>query len=103
MIWVELRYYYVCMSVFKGRKFEIIVFTACFNSFQLKTLAKADIIHDFTEISSISLSISEICSSKFQICDTFSLLTQSSHFSHTITYCFSTCHAYLTPVLKVSK
>ena len=60
------------MSVFKGRNFEMIVFIACFDIFQLKTLAKADIIHDFTEISSISLFISEICS-----------LSQNSHISHT--------------------
>ena len=99
----KLRYYCVCMSVFKGRKFETIVFAACFDSFQLKTLAKADIIHDFTKNSSISLFILEICSSKFQNCDTFSLFTQFSHFSYTISYCFSTSLAYLTPVLTVSK
>ena len=99
----KLRYYCVWMSVFKGRKFKTIVFTACFNSFQLKTLAKADIIHDFTKNSSISLFILEICSSKFQNCDTFSLFTQFSHLSYTISYCFSTSHAYLTPVLTVSK
>ena len=93
MIRVKSWYYCVCMSVSKGKKFKIIVFTACFNIFQLKTLARAGTIHDFTEISSICLFILEICSNKFQICDTFSLFTQFSHFSYTITYCFSTIHA----------
>ena len=64
------------MSVFKGRKFEISVISAYFDIFQLKPVVKSDNIHDFTEISIFSLSKVEICSSKFQIVDSF------SHFSY---------------------
>ena len=40
----------------------------------------------------------EVCSSKFQIGDSF------SHFSlHTNSYCFSTRYLYLTPVLSVEQ
>ena len=63
------------MSVFKGRKFEIGVIIAYFDIFQLKP----DNIHDFTKISIISPFMVEICSSKFQIGDSFS---QFSHFSY---------------------
>ena len=71
---VKLRYYCAYMSVFKGRKFEISVICAYFNTFQLKAVVKFDNIHDCTEISSFSLFKVEICSSKFQIGD-------SSHIS----------------------
>ena len=64
------------MSVFKGRKFEISVIITYFDIFQLKPTAKADNIHDFTEISIFSLFKVEIYSSKFQIGDSF------SHFSY---------------------
>ena len=64
------------MSVFKGRKFEIIVNTAYFNTFQLKPIEKTDNIRDFTEIYIFSQFKVEVCSSKFQIGDSF------SHFSY---------------------
>ena len=64
------------MSDFKGRKFEIIVITAYFDIFQLKPIVNTDNIHDFTKISNFSLFRVEICSSKFQIGDSF------SHFSY---------------------
>ena len=67
----------LCMYVsFQSRKFEISVICAYFDIFQLKPVVKPDNIHDFTEISIFSLSKVEICSSKFQIGDSF------SHFSY---------------------
>ena len=53
-----------------------------FDIFQLKPIAKADNIHDFTKISIFSLFKVEICSSKFQIGDSFSHFSQFSHFSY---------------------
>ena len=97
MLWVKLRYYCAYMSVFKGRKFKISVI-AYFDIFQLKPITKPDNIHAFTKIPILSLFKEGICSSKFQICDTFSLFTQFSHFSYTISYCFSPVCAYLTSV-----
>ena len=79
------------MSVFKGRKFEIIVLTACFDTFQLKTLIKADNIHDFTKILGISLFKTEVCPNKFQIGDIF------SHFSHNCSY-----HTQLVIILALA-
>ena len=64
------------MSVFKGRKFEISVIITYFDIFQLKPVVRSDNIHDFTKISIFSLFKVEICSSKFQIGDSF------SHFSY---------------------
>ena len=64
------------MSDFKGRKFKIIVITAYFDIFQLKPIVNTDNICDFTKISSFSLFKVEICSTKFQIGDSF------SHFSY---------------------
>ena len=64
------------MSIFKGRKFEISVTSAYFDIFQLKPVVKSDNIHDFTKIPIFSLFRVEICSSKFQIGDSF------SHFSY---------------------
>ena len=81
------------MSDFKGRKFEIIVITTYLSIFQLKPIVKTDDIHNFTEISSFSQFKVEICSSRFQIGDSFSSLM-----SHTNSYCFSTYCIYLTPV-----
>ena len=46
---VEIRYYCGCMSVFKGRKFEIIVNIVYFNIFHLKPIIKPDNIHNFTK------------------------------------------------------
>ena len=63
------------MSVFKGRKFEISVISAYFDTFQLKPVVKSDNIHDFTEISIFSLFKVEIGSSNFQ-------LVTVSHISH---------------------
>ena len=47
-----------------------------FDIFQLKPIVKPDNIHNFIEIFIFSLFKVEICSSKFQICDSF------SHFSY---------------------
>ena len=84
------------ISDFKGRKFKIIVIAVYFDIFQLKSIVKTDNIHDFTQISSFSLFKVEICSSKFQIGDSF------SHFSyHTqLAIVLALRHAYLTPVLS---
>ena len=67
------------MSDFKGRKFEIIVITAYFDIFQLKPIVNTDNICNFTEISSFSLFKVEICSSKFQISDSFSHFSYHTH------------------------
>ena len=76
MIQLKLMYYCASMSDFKGGKFETIVITAYFDIFQLKPIVNTDNVHNFTKISSFSLSRVEICSSKFQIGDSF------SHFSY---------------------
>ena len=82
MLLVKLRYYHAYMSVFKGRKFKSSVIITYFDTFQAKTHITPDNIHNFTEISIFPLFKEEICSSKFQICDTFSLFSQFSHFSY---------------------
>ena len=81
MLWVQLRYYCAYMSVFKDTKFEISVIITYFDIFHLKPIVKPDNIHDFTEIFIFSLFKVEICSSKFQIGDSFSHFSQSSHLS----------------------
>ena len=72
------------MSVFKGiENFKALYYTACFNTFQFKTLIKADNVHDFTEISGISLFKTEVCPSKFQIGDIFFLTFLTiAHITH---------------------
>ena len=82
------------MSVFKGRKFETSVTSAYFDIFQLKPVVKSDNIHNLTEISIFS-SIQGGNLLK-QISNWWEFLTFL--ISHTISYCFSTRHAYLTPV-----
>ena len=84
------------MSDFKSRKFKIIVITAYFNIFQLKPIVKTDNIRDFTKIFSFSLFRVEICSSKFQIGDSF------SHFPYhaQLAIVLALRHAYLIPVLS---
>ena len=82
---------------------EISVIITYIDIFQLKPVVKSDNIHHFTKISIFSLHKVEICSSKFQIGDSFSHFSYHTQLltfliSHTISYCFSTRHAYLTPV-----
>ena len=79
MLQVKLGHYCAYMSVFKDRKFKTSVIITYFNIFQLKLIVQADNIHDFTKISIFSLFKVEICSSKFQICDTFSHFSQFSY------------------------
>ena len=76
MLQVKLRYYCAYMSVLKGRRFKISVIIIYFDIFQLKPIVKPDNIHNFTEISIFFQFKIEICSSKFQISDSF------SHFSY---------------------
>ena len=85
------------MSVLKDKKFIISAICAYFNIFQLKPVVKSDNIPNFTEISIFSPFKVEICSSKFQIGDSF------SHFSyHTqLAIVLGQDMSYLTPVALV--
>ena len=49
---------------------------------QLKTLIKANNIHDFTKILGISLFKTQVCPSKFQIADIFLTFLTIAHITH---------------------
>ena len=80
---------YVC-QFFKGRKFEIIVFTTYFDIFQLKTLANADIINDLSKFLVFLCSSGKFAQANFK-------LVIVSHFSHIYSY-----HTQLTIVLALA-
>ena len=73
---------HIYMSVFKGRKFEISIIGTYFNIFfQVKTHSKIIIFMILLKFPYFSIQ-GKICSSKFQIGDSFLHFSQFSHLSY---------------------
>ena len=101
-LWVKLGYYCAYMSVFKGRKFEISVIITYFDFFQFKTHSKTwSYLWFYQNFHIFSIQGENLLK---QISNWWQFLTILTFLiPHTISYCFSTRHAYLTPVPRVSK